>query len=121
MTLVEIVLSNKSSLMAAASALVTITFVSIVSQIMCRKPRRKIDAATLSYITNAPVEPKECMTNALNTVPILTDEKTCAEQMRTILKDGALSYRTLETNPEILLLQSKFCGVNESYGALWTR
>lgn len=121
MVLLEIVLSNKSSLVAAASAIFTIALVSIASQIMCRRPRRKIDAVTLSYITNAPVEPKECMTKALNTVPISTDEKTCAEQMRAILIDGALSYRSLETNPEILLLQSKFCGVNESYGALWTR
>ena len=96
---------------------VVLVFLAIVN----RKRRQKMDASTLRYIVEAEPEPKESIASYLNKCSISNDEKTCAEQMRSILKGGSLLYKTLETQPELLLLQSKYVGDYETYGALWTR
>jgi alkylation response protein AidB-like acyl-CoA dehydrogenase len=112
---------NFSSMLVLALAIVCGSVGFLFWAILNRKRRPRMDATTLRYLAETEQEPKECITSCLNTCPISKDEKTCAEQMRTILKAGKLSYRTLETQPELLLLQSKYVGDFESYGALWTR
>eukprot|EP01052_Picozoa_sp_SAG31_P043087 SAG31_NODE_7066_length_1798_cov_2.214244_2_plen_201_part_00 len=59
------------------------------------------------------------MVEALNGAPLSDDEAVCASQMRGIISNGKLSYRSLVDDPGALLAASSYAVLTN--GALWTR
>jgi len=74
----------------------------------------------LPFFLIAKVPEGQCtnMVNALETAPFTEDESTCAEQMRAIVLENHIPYKSLIDSPETLLRVS--AGHIEN-GALWTR
>jgi len=85
--------------------------------------QRVLDAATLTLLTEGPAQPDAAcqpIVEALNNAPTTDVEAVCTEQMRSILQNELLPYRSLAEDPELLLKCSEhMCA--EAPGALWTR
>ena len=78
---------------------------------------------THQFLTHPPDVPKECkplVDAILHHDDDTMSEAACAEAMRAILREGHLSFRSLEKSPSTLLRTSQHIGVGK-HGGLHTR
>lgn len=101
---------------------ITLLLIQLFSKLNGGKSRRRPGKHTLRLLTETKQVEKECkpFCDAFLSMPPVSEESVCAEQIREIVMGKHLLFKSLETNPEHLLRVSRHI-VHNYHGALATR